>query len=172
MELLRTTHIKIDLDINIARRTVTEWVRVCNFISQIAFSNGCISNAVKLSKLVYEKVRTRFNLSAQITQSVRKFSSLLRKPPINHVASKYASLRTQKKQPQKPVHFKENSAVVLQGGSRGRDFSFVKSGMSVWTTSGRIKPLPSASLILRKLRTTLSVFSEEYTTNLFGIQEL
>jgi IS605 OrfB family transposase len=30
----------------------------------------------------------------------------------------------------------------LQGGARGRDFSFTRTGLSVWTTTGRIKAVP------------------------------
>lgn len=130
MEIVRTTRIRIDLDAATASRTVDAWSAACNHISRIAFDHGCLSNAVKLHRLVYEEVRAQFALSAQVTQNA-----------IRHVAAKYASARTAKKTLKQPVAF-GLVAVALQGGERGRDFSFTRAGLSVWTLAGRIKGVP------------------------------
>lgn len=129
MVIQRATKIKIGLDRQAAKATIEAWNDACNFASKVAFENGPILNPSKLQKLIYYEVRERFGLSAQVTSSV-----------FRHVTSKYKALKTQKKHPKKPVVFR-NSAVALQGGVRGRDFSFTESGLSVWTTAGRIKPI-------------------------------
>lgn len=129
MEITRTTRIKIDLDLDVAQRTVQAWTDACNFVSVVAFENGNQSNAVRLHGLTYRDVRERFGLSAQVAASC-----------IRHVTSKYAALRTAKKLPRKPVSFKENGA-MLQGGARGRDFSFTRHGLSVTTIDGRKRPV-------------------------------
>jgi putative transposase len=129
-EITRTTRIKLDLDPGAANATVQAWSSACNFISRVAFEQGCISNAVRLHDLTYSQVRTRFGLSAQVTQNA-----------IRHVASKYAAARTAKRTLKQPVVFRQ-CAVALQGGERGRDFSFTRQGLSVWTLEGRKKALP------------------------------
>lgn len=130
MDIIRTTRLKITLDLDCAARTITAWTDACNWISQVAFANGCLSNAIKLHRLTYVAVRIQFSLSAQVTASA-----------VKTVASKYAGLRRQKRIPFRPVHFGRN-AVILQGGVRGRDFSFTKTGLSVWTLDGRVKAVP------------------------------
>jgi len=127
MEIMRTTKIRIDLDLSTAQCTVEAWLAACNYISRIAFEHHYISNAVRLHHLVYEDVRTRFGLSAQVTQNA-----------IRHVASKYASARTAKRKLKKPAGFCQ-IAIALQGGPRGRDFSFTRKGLSVWMLDGRMK---------------------------------
>ena len=130
MEITRTTRLKIDLDLEVANRTIQAWTDACNFISQAAFEHGCLSRAAQLHELTYHAAREQFGLSAQITASA-----------IRQVASKYAALRASKITPQKPVHFRLN-AVVLQGGQRGRDVSFTETGLSVSTIDGRVKSIP------------------------------
>jgi IS605 OrfB family transposase len=130
LEIKRTIRLKIDLDLTVAERTVQAWTSACNFISQVAFEHGCLSRAVELHELTYNAAREQFGLSAQITASA-----------IRQVASRYTALRTKKITPEKAVHFRLN-AVVLQGGERGRDFSFTETGLSVSTIDGRVKSLP------------------------------
>ena len=130
MEITRTTRIKIDIDLEIAKQTIREWNAVCNYVSRVAFGHGCMSNAVALHHLVYQECRTSYGLSAQVTQNA-----------IRVVAGAYATARSNKVSLKKPVTFK-NAAVMLQGGERGRDFSFTRSGLSVWTVAGRIKSVP------------------------------
>ncbi len=127
-EVVRTTLIKVDLPFEVVKHTVIAWTDACNAVSRIAFENGKISNAVRLQQLCYETAKS-FGLSAQVAVSC-----------IRQVASKYAAARTAKKNLKKPVIFK-SCAVALQGGKRGRDFSFTRHGLSVWTVNGRIKSL-------------------------------
>jgi len=127
MDIIRATKIKINLDRQTAIDTIRAWNDACNFASKVAFDNGNILNPVKLHKLIYHQVKADYGLSAQVTGSLFRF-----------VTSKYKAMRTAKKMPKKPIHFK-NAAVVLQGGARERDFGFKKTGLSIWTTAGRIK---------------------------------
>jgi IS605 OrfB family transposase len=130
MEITRTTRLRIDADAAACSATVATWSDACNEISRIAFENGCLSNAVKLHRLVYPDIRERFGLSAQVTASA-----------IKHVASQYAAARTAKRTLKRPVSFRR-CAVVLQGGARGRDVGFTRQGLSVWTIAGRLKSVP------------------------------
>ncbi|ABA57701.1 transposase [Nitrosococcus oceani ATCC 19707] len=131
MEIVRTTKTRLDWDVAAAKRTVEAWSAACNDISQQAFAQGCLSNTVRLHRLVYRDIRTRFGLSAQVAQNA-----------IRHVASKYAGARIKKIQLKRPVTFSKQCAVALQGGERGRDFGFRHKGVSLWTVDGRIKGLP------------------------------
>ncbi len=122
---------RLDVDVAAAQRTVEAWSGACNDISQQAFAQGCLSNAVHLHRLVYGDIRARFGLSAQVAQNA-----------IRHVASKYAAARTKKIKLKGPVVFSKHVAVALQGGERGRDFGFKSQGVSLWTMEGRIKGIP------------------------------
>jgi IS605 OrfB family transposase len=128
MEIIRTTKTRLDLDVATAQRTVEAWSAACNDISQRAFAQGCLSNAVHLHRLVYSDIRARFGLSAQVAQNA-----------IRHVASQYAAARTKKIKLKRPVAFSKHCAVALQGGERGRDFGFRNNGVSLWTVEGRLK---------------------------------
>jgi len=128
-ENIRTVKVKIDIPLAVAERTVAAWTDACNTISGVAFGYDCLSNAIRLHKLTYQDVRHKFNLSAQVAASA-----------IRHVASKYASARTDKRIPQRQIHFRKQ-AVALQGGPRGRDFSFTRAGLSVTTIDGRLKSI-------------------------------
>jgi len=130
VEITRTTKLKIGLPFDTAQSTVQAWTDACNYVSQVAFKNSFLSNAARLHKLTYSEVRKRFGLTAQVSQSV-----------IRHVASKYVAARTAKRKLKAPVKFRLY-AVALQGGPRGRDFSFTKKGLSVSTVNGRVKSIP------------------------------
>lgn len=123
----RTTCLKLDLPLDVAEQMVSAWTDACNFISRIAFDNGCISNAVRLQELTYNAVREQFGLPSQIAVSA-----------IRQVASKYAAARTAKRKLKGPIQF-NRCAVVLQGGKRGRDVAFRAGGISISTLEGRIK---------------------------------
>lgn len=118
--------LKIGMPIDLARRTVAAWTLACNEVSRIAFENGCISNAIRLQSLSYSIARS-FGLSAQVAVSC-----------IRHVASEYAAARSNKHKLTGPAVFKPQ-AVLLQGGIRGRDVSFRKGALSIWTVDGRAK---------------------------------
>lgn len=127
MDITRTVKLKIQLDKDLAWRTIQEWNDACNYASQVAFENGNVSNSTKLHKLTYHESKARFALSSQILISATR-----------QVSAKYLALRKLKQQPKQPVVFK-NSAVCLQGGQRGRDFGFRRDGLSISTIEGRIK---------------------------------
>jgi IS605 OrfB family transposase len=128
-EIVRTVKLRLDMPLDVARRTVDAWTNACNAVSRIAFENGGISNAVRLQGLAYSAAKA-CGLSAQVAVSC-----------IRHVASKYAAMRSNKVRAKSPCVFKAQ-AVVLQGGSRGRDVSLRSSGLSVWTVDGRLKAVP------------------------------
>ncbi len=123
-DMTRTITLKLDLPLDLAQRTIEEWLAVCNTISQVAFEQGCISNSVRLHKLTYNKVRARFRLSSQMTCNA-----------IRYVASKYATLRTQKVTPKQPVIFRK-FALTMQ---HKYDFSYRETGLSISTLEGRQK---------------------------------
>ncbi len=129
MEIVRTAKVKIDLDFDVAKRTIQQWNAACNYISQVAFDNLAIAhNTLKLNNLTYVDVRASFGLSAQVTQNA-----------VRQVAAKYQSAKTSKTDLKHPIYFKPRNAVALQGGERGRDFGFKSSGLSIWTLDGRVK---------------------------------
>lgn len=129
VDMIRTAKLKIDLDIDIAKRTIQRWNEACNYISQVCFDNLLIApNKIKVQELVYSDVRSAFGLSAQVTVSA-----------IRQVTAKYQSVKTAKVQLNRPIYFKPNNAIALQGGERGRDFGFRRNGISIWTLDRRIK---------------------------------
>jgi len=129
MEITRTVKLKINLPRQAAIHTVDTWTTACNAVSQIAFENGCLSNAIRLHALAYQAAKAA-GLSAQVAGSCMR-----------HVASKYAAARSNKHILTAPCRF-HTQAVVLQGGTRGRDVSLRASGLSVWTVDGRFKAVP------------------------------
>jgi putative transposase len=126
-ELTRTLQIQLDIPLDVVKRTIQEFLEVCNAVSKMSFENGCISNNVRLHKLTYADVRARFSLSSQLSCNA-----------IRHVASKYAVLRTQKMTPEKPVVF-DRFAMPLQ---LDYDYSYKQGGVSLWTLDGRLKGIP------------------------------
>lgn len=128
-EIVRTVKLKLDMSVDVAKRTVAAWTNACNAVSRIAFEAGGISNAVRLQSLAYETAKAP-GLSAQVAVSC-----------IRHVASKYAAMRSNGVKSVRACLFKEQP-VVLQGGKRGRDVSLRQSGLSVWTIDGRQKAVP------------------------------
>lgn len=129
MEIVRTAKVRLDLDIEIAKRTIQVWNEACNYISRACFDNIQIAhNTIKVNNLVYGDVRALFGLSAQVTQNA-----------VRQVAGKYQSAKTSKATLKRPIYFKPMNAVALQGGERGRDFGFRKDCLSIWTLDGRIK---------------------------------
>lgn len=129
MEIVRTTKVRLDLDIDIALRTIHSWNEACNYISRVCFDNIPVAhNTIKVNNLVYNDVRALFGLSAQVTQNA-----------IRQVTAKYQSAKTSKTKLKRPIYFKLRNAVALQGGERGRDFGFRQAGLSLWTIDGRVK---------------------------------
>lgn len=132
MEIARTAKVRLDLDIDLAKRTIQVWNEACNYISRVCFDNIQIAhNTIKINNLVYNDVRSLFGLSAQVTQNA-----------IRQVSGKYQSAKTSKAKLKRPIYFKALNAIALQGGERGRDFGFKKDGLSIWTIDGRAKGVP------------------------------
>ena len=69
------------------RATQLAYREACNFVSQYAFEQGKISNAVRLQDGTYADLRTRFHLPAQMACSVPR-----------QVAATYKALWTRAKQ--------------------------------------------------------------------------
>ncbi len=129
MEITRTTKVKLNLDLTVAKQTIQRWNEACNYISLVCFENSEVAhNTIKVNNLVYSDVRSLFGLSAQVTQNA-----------VRQVAAKYQSAKTSKTQLKRPIYFKPHNAVALQGGERGRDFGFRTDGLSIWTLDGRVK---------------------------------
>jgi IS605 OrfB family transposase len=125
MEIARTATIKTDLDAEVVRRTQEAWAKACNYASSVYFQAGGMTTR-SLHDECYQRIRS-FGLSAQVSQSA-----------IRQVKACYEALD---EFPEHPVSFRTGGSVQLQGGSRGRDFSFTQNGLSVWTIKGRIKPV-------------------------------
>jgi len=121
--IARTVRIRINLPLAVARATLADYAHACNIASRIAFDAGCISNRVHLQDLAYDCIRLGTGVTAQVAISA-----------IRDVCAAYTTLRTQKKRPDEPVHF-NGSTITLQGGERGRDFAFRKSGVSLSTSA-------------------------------------
>ena len=122
--MTRTINLKLDMPLEVAQRTIQEWLDVCNYVSQVAFEQGCVSNNVRLHHLTYKDVRARFSLSSQMSCNA-----------IRHVASKYAALRTQKVTPEQPIVFRKFSLTM----QHKYDFSYLQKGLSIFTIDGRRK---------------------------------
>jgi putative transposase len=122
--MTRTINLKLDMPLELAQRTIQEWLDVCNAVSQVAFEQGCVSNNVRLHHLTYNDIRARFSLSSQMSCNA-----------IRHVASKYATMRSQKVTPEKPVEFRK-FALTMQ---HRYDFSYQRRGLSISTIEGRRK---------------------------------
>ena len=122
--MTRTINLKLDIPLELAQRTIQEWLDVCNTVSQVAFEQGCVSNNVRLHHLTYKDVRARFSLSSQMSCNA-----------IRHVASKYAALRTQKVIPEQPIVFRKFSLTM----QHKYDFSYLQKGLSIFTIDGRRK---------------------------------
>ncbi len=122
--LTRTINLKLDIPLELAQRTIQEWLDVCNYVSQVAFEHDCVSNNVRLHHLTYNDIRARFSLSSQMSCNA-----------IRHVASKYAALRTQKVTPEQSVVFRKFSLTM----QHKYDFSYLQKGLSIFTIDGRRK---------------------------------
>jgi len=122
--MTRAINLKLDMPLELAQRTIQEWLDVCNYVTQVAFEQGCVSNNVRLHHLTYKDVRARFSLSSQMSCNA-----------IRHVASKYAALRTQKVTPEQPIVFRKFSLTM----QHKYDFSYLQKGLSIFTIDGRRK---------------------------------
>lgn len=111
-----------------------------NYASSVAFDNGKTASGNKLHKLVYRELRARFGLYAQMACNVPRqvantYKVLWTKVHQNSAALKAGRTKKRYKGLDKPAKFVSRTCTL----NYGRDYSFVKQGVSVITKQGRIK---------------------------------
>jgi IS605 OrfB family transposase len=111
-----------------------------NHVSQVAFENNRTSSANQLQKLAYYEVRDEFRLPAQMACNVCRqvgatYRTLWTKVKENKQHHKEGKTKKRYKGLDKPPRFVSRTCNL----NYGRDFSFVKEGISLITLQGRIK---------------------------------
>ncbi len=111
-----------------------------NYASTAAFDNGKTASGNKLQKLVYREIRASFGLPAQMACNVPRQVANTYKVLWTKVHQNTAAIKagqTKKRWPglDKPAKFVSRTCTL----NYGRDYSFVKQGVSVITLEGRIK---------------------------------
>jgi len=149
MKQVITAKLKLDLSQEqkmLLRETSLAYRDALNYVSQVAFENNRTSSANKLQKLAYYDIRDEYNLPSQMACNVCR-----------QVGATYRSLWTKVKQ--NSQHRKQGKTKKRYNGldqapqfvsrtcnlNYGRDFSFVKEGISLITLQGRIKVSYSGS---------------------------
>lgn len=124
IEIVKSIKYKTNIKLSQMLPLCAEWLKVCNAVSKISFDNGNISNNIRLHKLCYSEMREKYDLSSQMTCNA-----------IRYVASKYATIKSNKQKIDKPVFFKKN---IVQMQNK-YDFRYCKDGLSIQSLTGRIK---------------------------------
>ena len=73
VKIVRTLKIKLNLnqeDILMIDKTLQAFLDGLNYASKIAYDNGEITNKFKLQKIVYNDLRTKFNLKSQMAVNI------------------------------------------------------------------------------------------------------
>lgn len=122
MEIQRTITIMIEPDSDL-QSTIEAFRDVQYELSETCYNDGKPLNAIGLHRACYHDVKGTLN--AQMTCTA-----------IRLVASAYASAQSNKKPATKPFQFRNARALFLVG-RRGRDASFLKEKLSIWTVAGR-----------------------------------
>ena len=104
------------------KETMNTYSKACNYVSEYVFKNN-ILNQSQLNKDLYYIIRDKFNLKAQMTQSVLKT-----------VIAKYKTILANQKEWIKPVFKKPQYDLVWN-----RDYSITDNIFSVNTLTGRVK---------------------------------
>lgn len=125
-------------------RLTEQYTLACNYISQYVFDNGFILNFMELQKHLYQTVRDKFNLKAQITISALKTVTARYKTVKEQIFQSPFKYLDENKKPhyiprslewlQKPVIFHRPQADLV----RGRDYSFVQKKLSLNTLGKRV----------------------------------
>ncbi|EDT83790.1 RNA-guided endonuclease InsQ/TnpB family protein [Clostridium botulinum] len=128
MEIVRTLKIKLNInqeEKNMINSTLEAFLKALNYASQVAFNNGEITNKPKLQKLVYDDLRTKFNLKSQM--AVNTCTTVCSSYVTQHSNKVFNSLAV----------YKSPKAIY----SYGRDYSFLNDGqtISINTIAKRIK---------------------------------
>ncbi|MFP4337956.1 MAG: RNA-guided endonuclease InsQ/TnpB family protein [Halothece sp.] len=111
-----------------------------NYVSQVAFDNKRTSSANQLQKLAYYDIRDQFRLPAQMACNVCRqvgatYRTLWTKVKQNSQHRKQGKTKKRYKGLDKAPYFGSRTCNL----NYGRDFSFVKEGVSIVTLQGRIK---------------------------------
>jgi putative transposase len=122
MKIKQTIQIIIEAD-NALKETLQLFTQLKREISPVCFNSGKILGQISLHKHTYSHIKGRLN--AQMTCSV-----------IRLVAAAYTSARQNKHSVAKTFNFKKEHALYLVG-KKGRDASFKKGKLSIWTIAGR-----------------------------------
>ncbi|AFZ50517.1 transposase, IS605 OrfB family, central region [Dactylococcopsis salina PCC 8305] len=136
---------KLRLDLSQEQKTLLREVSLAyrdalNYISQVAFDNNRTSSANKLQKLAYYDIRDQYSLPSQMACNVCRqvgatYRSLWTKVKQNSQHRKQGKTKKRYKGLDNPPHFVSRTCNL----NYGRDFSFVKEGISLITLQGRIK---------------------------------
>lgn len=123
MQVLRSIPIVVEDDPDL-RATLQAFTAVKNLASPYAFNEGKpVLNAIRLQRACYDQIKGRVN--ATMTQCVCRL-----------VAGAYGAAKKNKHRVTEAFRFKAVGALFLIG-TRGRDASFIKDKLSIWTTAGR-----------------------------------
>ena len=128
MKIVRTLKIKLNLSneqILTIDNTMQSFLEALNYASKISFNNGEITNKPALQKIVYNDLRAKFNLKAQMAVNV--CTAICGAYAAQHSNNIYGSL----------AEYKSPKAIY----SYGRDYSFLndKKTISINTIDKRIK---------------------------------
>ena len=110
-----------------------QYRRTCNFVSQYIFDNDFELNSVKLNKVLYREIRSKFTLKSQLVQSTFRTATARYKTTQTQLAQKYKTLEWLFK----PVSFRRPQCDLV----RDRDYSFIENSslLSINTLNKRTK---------------------------------
>ena len=113
------------------------YMEACNFVSQYAFDNGSFLSTTKLHKALYQAIRSRFGLKAQLAASVfrtvvaryKAVREQLWQSPFRYKDEngEWKSITRNLNWIQHPVQFHRPQADLV----RNRDYSFVQKGNKI-----------------------------------------
>jgi len=127
MRQIYTLKLKLFLsqkDKGLLEKTISVYRKACNFVSVYVFKTG-IDDRKSLNDQLYCVVRHRFNLGAQMTQSI-----------FRQVLGEYKTIKSQRNDRKIPVFISGRCDEVY-----GRDYYFLQNGkVSIGLCKGRLKP--------------------------------
>ena len=138
-----TAKLKLELSDSqkqLVRRTTLAYRDALNHASRVAFENNKMSSGVALQKKVYNQLRSIYGLPAQMSCNVPRqvgatYKSLWTKVKQNSEAIKSGKTKKRYKGLDQAPKFVSRTCTL----NYKRDYSFVKSKVSLITLSGRIK---------------------------------
>lgn len=136
MQLAEVMKFKLHTDETTAQAfadTAYQYMLACDAVSKYAFENGIITNSVRLSKLLYHRIRSEYGLKSQMTQSAirtvtaryQAADTQMQKQPYTFRAdSEKYSVRRDIEWLEKPIRFHRPQADLV----RNRDYSLLDGG--------------------------------------------